>query len=99
MTDTAKSIFVTKEDRVILDKITELKGRKADVFHLFINGMTPQEIANGLGLSYTAVSHALGIIKHIFNVDSCYQLLSEILPAMIRKECEENMQTGLESGE
>lgn len=87
--DTMK--FTTKEDREVFAIIDSLTSRQSDVFHLFINGMNATEVAKGLNLSIGHVNNALHMLRILFGVSASYQLLSIAIPAVIRKECEENL--------
>jgi FixJ family two-component response regulator len=84
-----KPKFTTAEDDIILQKIADLTSHEADAFHLFINGVPTVQIAIDLNLSINYLNHVNSYMRHNFSVKSLTALAVLVIPAMIRKECEE----------
>jgi DNA-binding NarL/FixJ family response regulator len=86
--------FTTKEDQIVFKDISRLtpNSQQSDVFHLFINGVSMQDIGTSLNIPYHTVVSSLTALRQRFGVGSSYQLLTLVIPAMIRKECEEFME-------
>ena len=83
-------MFLTKEDRAILKVVDRLKKKESDVFWLFVGGMTPKEISEGLeDMNYSHVSSAMARVRAKFDCTDSQQLLCTVLQTIIRKECEE----------
>ena len=81
--------FATKEDTFILDRISKLEDSEADIFHLFVNGMGLTDIARELEIPYGTIGTIMISIRAAFNVANSFELLCIVLPAMIRRECDE----------
>jgi FixJ family two-component response regulator len=81
--------YTTHEDGKILAMIAKLEPKKADIFHLFINGQNQKDIARSLGIPYRDVVYTMTTIRRKFGVDDAYKVLAASLPAMIRKECQD----------
>lgn len=81
--------LTTKEDEYVLETVSKLKPHIADAFHLLVNGHTSKAISKDLNLPIHTIHSRMTKIKAHFNVGSTIELLALVIPAMIRKECDE----------
>lgn len=83
--------LTTKQDDEVLQAIAELKKIKSDVFHLFVNGTSISDIAFALDKNYNYTAQVLKDIRDKLKVSSNTEMLSLVIPAMIRKECQDEI--------
>lgn len=83
--------FTTSEDDMILLIISQLKGRESEIFHLIVNSKLTKEISKELDLSTANVSNVLASIRCKFKAYNTNQMLTIVIPAMIRSECQQDL--------